>query len=973
MELAERRRELGVLNGLFDRARQHRGQIALITGGVACGKTALVNTFADHAVDSGAVLLTATGSRAEQALPLGVMGQLFGGTTPLDQLTARTPPAGVGSTVDSGWDVLAVDQPDAAVLDALCAHLLDLASQQPVVLAIDDVQFADAQSQQALLYLQRRIRSARVLMVLTEWAQPRPRHLPFHSEVARLPYFTRLRLAPLSRSGVAEVLAQQLDVPTGRQLAPAYHQTSGGNPLLVHALIEDYLAADCARPSGLGAEPVVGDAFGQAVLDCLHRWEHSLREVACGLALLGEHACPRLLGRLADLPADSAAQVLDVLTMAGLVHNGGFRHPAARAAVLDSLTPTDLAALHVRVAELLHHEGASATAVAGHLISADQASGPWATAVLCDAARQALADDDATLAAACLDLAHRVCGDDQERAAITALLAQVDWRARPGTANLRLAQLRAAMRAGHLTGSDAMTLVKYLLWHDHAGEAAQTLTTLIEATESVSPQVHAELGLTYHLLSHSHPPLFPRRASVPVPPGPMELLATTGDAWSRAAAALATVLSTGPSEVAISAAEHVLQTCQLTDTTLDALVSALLALVYADRPDRAAPWCEALLEESAARQANTWQALLGNLRAEIAFRQGDLLLAAEHARTALDRMPAEQWGAGIGAPLATLLLATTGMGDHDEAAGLLKRSVPEAMFQTWFGPQYLCARGHYFLATGRLFAALGDFRNCGALMTEWGIDHPAIAAWRTGAAQAHLRLDQPDQARELLTEQLALPGAGVRTRGVSLRLLAALDRSEQGLSLFTEALALLRVPGDRVEQAAALVDLSHAQHGRGEVDQARATAEQAMDLAKSCHAETLCRRLLARAGAHHAGQDGGDTGAAAGLATLSRAEWRVASLAALGDTNRVISRKLGITVSTVEQHLTRVYRKLNVQSRAELPSGLPLQRRTWSEERENARVGVPSARLSGRAAPAGGWAHGRVFGTRVDDRRVRVE
>ncbi len=99
----------------------------------------------------------------------------------------------------------------------------------------------------------------------------------------------------------------------------------------------------------------------------------------------------------------------------------------------------------------------------------------------------------------------------------------------------------------------------------------------------------------------------------------------------------------------------------------------------------------------------------------------------------------------------------------------------------------------------------------------------------------------------------------------------------------------------------------------------------------------------------------------------------MASLAALGDTNRVISRKLGITVSTVEQHLTRVYRKLNVQSRAELPSGLPLQRRTWSEERENARVGVPSARLSGRAAPAGGWAHGRVFGTRVDDRRVRVE
>jgi hypothetical protein len=57
-----------------------------------------------------------------------------------------------------------------------------------------------------------------------------------------------------------------------------------------------------------------------------------------------------------------------------------------------------------------------------------------------------------------------------------------------------------------------------------------------------------------------------------------------------------------------------------------------------------------------------------------------------------------------------------------------------------------------------------------------------------------------------------------------------------------------------------------------------------------------------------------------GFATMSGAERRVASLAATGYTNRQIASALHITVSTVEQHLTRVYRKLRVCGRADLPA-----------------------------------------------------
>ncbi|MFE2022825.1 helix-turn-helix transcriptional regulator [Streptomyces sp. NPDC059499] len=59
-----------------------------------------------------------------------------------------------------------------------------------------------------------------------------------------------------------------------------------------------------------------------------------------------------------------------------------------------------------------------------------------------------------------------------------------------------------------------------------------------------------------------------------------------------------------------------------------------------------------------------------------------------------------------------------------------------------------------------------------------------------------------------------------------------------------------------------------------------------------------------------------------GIASLTDSERRVASLAVLGYTNREIAVKLYVTASTVEQHLTRVYRKLKIRRRKDLPADL---------------------------------------------------
>jgi DNA-binding CsgD family transcriptional regulator len=382
---------------------------------------------------------------------------------------------------------------------------------------------------------------------------------------------------------------------------------------------------------------------------------------------------------------------------------------------------------------------------------------------------------------------------------------------------------------------------------------------------------------------------------------------------------LAAVLWHGVDDNAIAGAEQVLQTSRLDDDTLGSLMAALTTMIYGEHAGRAEPWCERLFEEAAARNAPTWQALFAAARAEVAIRRGDLTNADRYARSALTFISPQSWGVAVGAPLASLLLANTAMGRYEEAERWLDQPVPKAMFQTPFGLHYLHARGRYNLATRRLHIAVADFTACGELMKRGGLNLPGLVPWRTDAAQAYLQLGQVRQARMLVEEQLRrLTGNASRTRGIALRLLAATSALEQRPALLKKAAHMLGESGDRFELAQALADLSGTYRALGDSSAARTTVRRAYDAAKACHAEALCRALRSGDGDPdiplHQGPDG--------TPVLSRAERRVAALAIKGNTNREISRKLYVTVSTVEQHLTQVYRKLRVHSRAELADAL---------------------------------------------------
>ncbi|MCP2253998.1 regulatory protein, luxR family [Prauserella aidingensis] len=922
--LTERRTKLDELRKLHDDCGSTGGRVVLATGAVGLGKTELLHAFSDRAAETDALVLNATGASAETSLCFGVATQLF--TNP------DLPPKAETDAAAYLDDVRFDSAPDDAQRTRLCAAqarivhglasiLLGVAQQRPVVIVVDDVHFADAASIQVLLHLARRMRTANLLMVLAESQSHYQTDPVFYVELSRQPHYRRIQLDPISREGVAEILVAEFGERTGRGLTDAYLRTSGGNPLILRALIEDR-HHEATAASGTD-EPVTGQAFGRAVLACLHRTGEWAPEFARALAALGPWATPSRLGRLLGIRSGSAQLYLELLATTGLVEHGRFRHCATPEAVLDGSTPEDRAQLHLELARLLYDEDADPSAIADGLLVAGDATAPWAVPVLKSEAEHALAADDVDRAAACLDLARHGCTDPHDLDEIVIRQAMLKWRTNPAAVATRhLAPLDDAARDGRLSARHLAVLARFQLWHGHLAEAEATVARL-----ATSEQPNRKAVLDLRVSQQCFPDSFdcaPLLESVDGS-GPQTVLPLDERQRHWAAGALATMCDAAATDdvrgSAMRDAEQVLRTMRLDSSSAEPLVCSLMALVYADRPELGLDRCRSFADESARRGAATWHALFSAVLAEMHRRQGDLAAAEDHATTALHAIDPAGWGVVLGAPLTTLLLARTAMGKLDQAADALGTPVPEAMFRTRFGLRYLYARGRYYLAADCPRAALADFTTCGELARRWETDVPALLPWRGGAAEALLRLGRGGEARRLLDEQLGRAGTA-RMRGITLRLLTATTEPSRRPNVIGEAVETLRDSGDRFELALALTELSRTHHALGEHGRSRMASQQALSLARDCGAARTCARLLPdqddRTSAAEPCRADGD-----GLSSLSDAERRVAELAALGHTNREIGHKLFITVSTVEQHLTRVYRKLNVSRRTELSVGTP--------------------------------------------------
>ncbi|MEU9477998.1 AAA family ATPase [Streptomyces sp. NPDC048191] len=905
MQLFGRSRELQVLSEAFNDSTRGHGRLVVITGGPGSGKTQLMHEFLTTLNSTDARILTGTACATEQDQPMSLARQLLRNAEAECTVSRHAPPPAYSPAENRRPEEGGHERAHPHTAETAEYLLRLVGDEHPLVITVDDAHAMDRASLHTVVHLLRRSRFRRVLVVCATSGHFGEIRSPAHTHLLRQPH-RRVRLAPLSETSLGELLAAHAGRTLPENVRSAYHRATAGSPLLVHALLDDG-----TRYGPEIGRPIAGAAYRQAVLSLLHRGEAGQVRVARALAALGTAAGAVPLGELTGTTPAGTQEAVDALNSSGLLDGYAFRHPTAAATVLEDMAAAERTGLHRRIAHLLYRSGAPAVEVARHLHAADLVPDGWGAGILRAAAEQALAADEVERCTDYLGLVLRDCADDRERNALSVALARAEWRTNPAAAGPHLEPLREAALDGDLGMQDTATVLRYLLWQGDTELAAQAVASLVHAQSPADAQIVTEVEFVRQWF---YGVALPGKGA-PVAGLDSRRRHVRADS-SGLATRVAALIGGEATDESAAAVAQALQGHQLDHLNLELVAMSLLAIAHADRPAMAAEACDALLECSVERGATTWRALLGSIRAEIALLQGDVTTASRGALAALGILGAQSWGVLIGLPLSTAIAALTAMGSYAEAEELLGHDVPEPMFRTVFGIQYLRARGHHYLATDRPFAALNDFETCGRLLREGNPSLQKGIPWRSDLALANLRIGKARTAREWAEKQLQLPGGhSSRARAMALRLLAATCKPHRRASLLRESIDLLKACGDRYALAQAYADLSAAHYELGEYARARLVARQAAGEAEACRIESPVDAHLLEDPVRPESAESED-----GPAILSDAECRVAGLAALGYTNREISARIHVTVSTVEQHLTRVYRKLNVASRSELPS-----------------------------------------------------
>ncbi|WP_425315498.1 LuxR C-terminal-related transcriptional regulator [Streptomyces viridochromogenes] len=913
--LVEREESINTLRRLLTDTAAGRGRVAVVHGPLAVGKSRLLHGFLESIDDPRTLVLRASASRQERQLPFGVLRQFFQ-TTQVpnsvrdeldDVLTAMTLHEGRTDPATGSFSVETF-----GALQRIFRLLVDLTEHSRLVIGIDNLHHVDTHSLCGLLYLLPRLRDSCSLVALTDDVGRRPTSALLRSELLQQPNLHRIELGPLTHEGTSRLIAQELGGTSAKEFAHRFTAVSGGNPLVLQNLIGDHRA-------GLGPFP---QGYGRALLSSLFHCEPTAIAVVRALAVLGDGTPAPALARLAGVSAAEADRVLRSLDSAGLLDGRAFRHAMAAADVLDDMPAQERAELHGRAAELLYREKAPTVEVAGQLLNAESTRAAWAGDVLRDAALHCLRAHRIREAVAHLELAEQTCASAPLSAAVRARISRLKWQVEPASAAPHLASLTADAAAGHLGTHDLTDLVWALAWHGDLGTASRLLSEVRDRrTARHGHESSALQDLRFWLTS-----MYPAYAGERRPTA--RGLGMGGDPPQpnpqTAAAELADALIRGHAATIRARAEQALNTARPDTDSLwsgEVALLALLCLVYTDQLEEAADWCVRLLDDARTRGSATWLAVFTAVQAEILLRGGELQAAAERAEEALARMPAGNWGAALGLLKGCLVLAHVRTGRLDRAAAHLAQPPSETMLQSRYGLHYLYARGHYRLATGQAQSALADFLSCGKLMHKWAVQGTGPVPWRTGAAEAWLALGKQDQARLLLRDELSrLPAGGSRARGLSLRLMAAGAAGAERPRLLSEAVEVFKECGDKFGLALALADLCLAHKEAGDHRTARRVARKAWHMAKACGAEALCEEIAYKPADGRATAPVKDDQRT--MSALSEQEQRVASLAGEGYTNQEIADQLFITTSTVEQHLTRVFRKLKVKRRQDLPCHL---------------------------------------------------
>lgn len=353
--------ELGVLHDALARAAAGEPQALLLGGEAGVGKTRLVEEFAEAASGRGAVVALggcveigadglpfapfATALRAlRRALPDELAAAAAGQEEELARLLPELGEAGAGRHDEEGM----------ARLFELTARLLErVAADRTVVVALEDLHWADASTRHLLAYLFRTLRTGRLVVLATYRADDIHRRHPLRPLLAELDRLRTVRRIELSRFNRAEV---------GRQIAGIF--ATEPEPAQVDEIFDRsdgnaFFVEELAVAAHEGCRTRLTDTLRDLLLVRVESLPESAQRVARIVAEGGSTVEYRLLAAVARLAEDDLIEALRAAVGANLLlatpagDGYRFRHSLVREAIGDDLLPGERSRLNRRYAEAL--------------------------------------------------------------------------------------------------------------------------------------------------------------------------------------------------------------------------------------------------------------------------------------------------------------------------------------------------------------------------------------------------------------------------------------------------------------------------------------------------------------------------------------------------------------------------------------------------------------------------------------------
>jgi DNA-binding CsgD family transcriptional regulator/tetratricopeptide (TPR) repeat protein len=873
--------------------------VLLLEGNAGIGKTTLWRAGLSAAEDAGFLVLRSTPSEAEAHLAFAAAADLL--TPVADDALARLPSVqqrALAGALLLQSDDAAIDR--RAVATAFLGALRALASTRLLLVAVDDVQWLDAESALLLSFAARRLTSETIAFLLARRSEEAGLPMDFGENVERID------VAPLSLGALHHLIHERRGTPLPRALLRRIHEISGGNPFFALEL------ASAAADRGANAYDLRLPTSLESLVEA--RLRHLPQQTRDTLAELA--AMPDLASAEPDTTTIAPAVEAGVVRMRpeGLE----FTHPLLRAAAYAQLTPGRRRRLHRRLAD----EAADVEQRAHHLARAVDEPDDALAALIEEGAACAKMRGASAVAAELLDYAARAT-QDKERRARTTLRAAI-WKGEAGDMDGARAALEAQL--GDLAPGRLRAEALAALADDIGVEVGGGVAIAEEglAQPGIDDSIRARL-----LLALSDTVFLQNdiRASAEHASEALGAAERAGDdeVLARAMSSnghLATLTASGDPWSFFERARRVEQRLPWLDPWRAAEHWHGVSLMWADRLSEA----RTLLEEQYERAAE-----LGNEAArsglcfhltQLECRAGDLTRASRYASEGheLASLSGNDQIAGI--LLNARALVAAHMGD-----ATMTRALAEEALAATAGAGDAFFMIHHRVVLGFLEASLADYAavrlqldGLPRLLEEMGVGEPGVFPFQGDAVEALVALGELDTAERLIAgmeaqgRELDRPrvrALGWRGRGM---LHAATGETAKAAEAFACALAEHERNELPLERARTLLAQGVALRRARQKRSTRTVLEEAVRIF-----EGLGTRLWSERAGSELDRVGGR---APSRGELTPTERRVAELAAAGKANKQIAAELHVTVRTVETHLTKIYEKLGIRARGELASRL---------------------------------------------------